>query len=215
MADLPVRLPFADQLEHLRCESIGFDTLARPATKHDAALLRGCDAGSDPFPQQIPLELRERRHQGGDALALRAAQIELQTGLGYERDIPRLLILKGMEQIEHQATPAGELGDENDIDLAGLGERQDLLAFDAVVLRAGAGFLPDSDDFVAGFLGEGLEVSLLAGTGLIGSGYPAMERGGLSQLNPRRQTPRKKGLFPWHSVGLFKVYFKRDGHAAS
>jgi len=81
VADFPIRLAFADQLEHLRCKSIRFDTLARPAAKHDAALLRGGDAGSDPLAQQIPFEFRQRRHQRGDELALRAGQIELKTGL--------------------------------------------------------------------------------------------------------------------------------------
>ena len=146
----------------------------------------------------------ERRHQGGDEFALRAAQIELQAGLGDERDVPRLQILQGVEQIEHRAAPAGQFSDEDDIDLAGLGEREDLLALGPVILGTGAGFLPNTDDFVAGLLGEGLEVALLTGTRLIGGRYPAIECGGLSQLNPRRQTPRKRVF----SRGTVLVYSK-------
>src|SRR3984957_3124402 len=70
VANFAIRLTFADQFKNFGCESIGFDALARPTTEHDAALPGSRDAGTDPFPQQIPLELSERCHQGGDELAL-------------------------------------------------------------------------------------------------------------------------------------------------
>src|ERR1700686_717497 len=54
-----------------------------------------------------------------------------------------------------RAVPAGQFGDEDHVDLAGMGQRHDLLAFGALPLCPGAGFLPDSDDFVASLLGEG------------------------------------------------------------
>ena len=53
VADLSIGLTFADQLEHLRCKSIGFDSLARPATEHDAALLGGSDPGAHSLAQQL------------------------------------------------------------------------------------------------------------------------------------------------------------------
>ena len=44
-----------------------------------------------------------------------------------------------MEQLRHRPTPAGELSDQNDVNLASLGERQDFVALGAVVRRAGGG----------------------------------------------------------------------------
>jgi hypothetical protein len=60
------------------------------------------------------------------------------------------------------AAPVSELGDEDHVDLAGLGERQDLLAFGALVLGPGGRFFPDAEDLVAGFFRERSQVSLLA-----------------------------------------------------
>ena len=57
---------------------------------------------------------------------------------------------------------------EDHVDLAGLRQREDLLAFSALLLCPGGGFLPDPDDFVAGLLDEGAQVPFLAGTGLVG-----------------------------------------------
>ena len=51
--------------------------------------------------------------------------------------------------------PAGQFGDEDHVDLAGLRQRQDLLAFGALLLCPGGDFLPDPHDFVASLLGEG------------------------------------------------------------
>jgi len=52
-----------------------------------------------------------------DHPTLRTAEIELQAGLSNQRNVPSLQILEGMEEIQHRATPAGELSDEDDIDL--------------------------------------------------------------------------------------------------
>jgi hypothetical protein len=95
------------------------------------------------------------------------------------------------------------------VDLAGLGEREDLLALGPVVLGAGTGFLPDPDDFVAGLFGEGLEVALLASTGLVGGRYPAIECGGLSQLNPRRQTTTRKRVVFRGTVLVYSKFTSR------
>ena len=146
VADFAIRLTFADQLENLGCKSIGFDALARPTTEHDAAQARSRDAGTHTLTQQIAFELRERRHQAGDEFALGAAQVELQACLGDQGDVPRLQVLQCVEQVEHRAAPAGEIRDEDDVDLARLSEHQNLLALGAVVLGARAGFLPDADD---------------------------------------------------------------------
>jgi hypothetical protein len=58
--------------------------------------------------------------------------------------------------------------------------------------------------FVAGLFGEGAQIAFLSGTGLVGGGYPAIQRCGLSQLNPSRQTPRKRAF----SCGRVLVYSK-------
>jgi hypothetical protein len=73
-----------------------------------------------------------------------------------------------VEEVQHRATPASELSDEDDVYLAGLGKSQDLLTLSAVILGTGAGFFPNPDNLVAGLLGEGAQIPLLAGTGLIG-----------------------------------------------
>ncbi len=95
----------------------------------------------------------------------------------------RLADLASVEQIEHRAAPAGKFGDKNYIDIAGLRQGKNLLAFSALILRSRGGFLPDSDNFVAGLFGEGSEIPFLTGAGLVGGGYPAIKRCRLSQLN--------------------------------
>ena len=49
VADLPIGLAFADELEHLRCESVCFDALTRSAAEHDPALSRCGDPGTHPL----------------------------------------------------------------------------------------------------------------------------------------------------------------------
>ena len=66
-------------------------------------------------------------HQGGDQFTLRATQIELQAGLSDQRDAPGLKILQRVEQIEHRAAPAGQFGDEDHVDLAGLRQCKNFL----------------------------------------------------------------------------------------
>jgi len=48
-----------------------------------------------------------------------------------------------------------------------LGQGQEFLPLGPVVLGARCGLLPDADDLVAGPLGEGAKIPLLAGTGVI------------------------------------------------
>src|SRR5450631_610901 len=109
-----------------------------------------------------------------------------------------------MEQIEHRSAPAGEFGNQDDVDLAGLRQCEDRLAFGAFVLGSGGGFFPDPGDFVAGLFGEGAQIAFLSGTGLVGGRYPTIQRCGLSQLNPPRPTPRKRDF----SCGRVLVYSK-------
>ena len=118
-----------------------------------------------------------------------------------------------MEQIKHRAAPPGELGHEDHIDLAGLGESQDFFSLGAVVLGAGGGFLPNGGDLVARLLGDGAQFPLLAGASLIGGRYPTVRRGGFSQLNPLGAAGVKAANFAAFlslSIALFKVYFNWD-----
>lgn len=118
-----------------------------------------------------------------------------------------------VEEIEHRSAPAGEFRHEDDIDLASLGQGQDFLALGPIVFGAGGSFLPDADDLVASILGKGPKVPLLPGAGLIDGRYPAIECGGLSQLNPPGAAIGKgadSAAFLWQSGALFKVYFNWD-----
>ena len=96
---------------------------------------------------------------------------------------------------------------QHDVDLAGLRQCARTIlrsARSSLALSSVGGFFPDSDDFVARLFGEGAQIALLSGTGLVGGGYPAIQRGRLSQLNPSRQTPRKRAF----SCGRVLVYSK-------
>jgi hypothetical protein len=88
-------------------------------------------------------------------------------------------------------TPTSELSDEDDVNLSSLGERQDFFAHGPIVFGARRCFLPDTGNLVTSLLGEGPQIPFLTSTGLVDGRYPAIKRYGLSQLNPRRRTPRK------------------------
>jgi len=79
--------------------------------------------------------------------------------------------------------PAGQLRDEDGVDLSRLGERHRLLTLNAVVLGAGRGLLEHGDDVVASAPGERPKIAFLALAGLIVGAHPAVD-GNLSQLDP-------------------------------
>jgi hypothetical protein len=114
-----------------------------------------------------------------------------------------------VEQIEHRAAPAGEFCDQNGVDIAGLSQGKDLLSLGALILHPIGSFLPYPDDSIPGFPGEGAEIPFLASAGLVVGGYPAVDRGRLSQLNPesipRAQGPQS-GPLVWQNVGPTKLY---------
>ena len=59
-----------DQFQYARRVAIGLDALTGSPAEHDATLASSRDARTDPLAQEIPLKLRQRRHQGGDQFAL-------------------------------------------------------------------------------------------------------------------------------------------------
>jgi len=61
----------------LGAKTVRLDALPRPPSEHHAAFLSSRNARTDSFAQWVPLELRQRCHQGGDQFTLRARQIEL------------------------------------------------------------------------------------------------------------------------------------------
>ena len=97
MAYFPVRLAFPDELWRFGGVMVRLDALTRAPAEHDTTLAGSRNARTDPLPQQIPLELRQRRHQGMRLFALGATQIELQAGLSDQRDAPGLQILQSVE----------------------------------------------------------------------------------------------------------------------
>ena len=65
---------------------VGWPITLSPPERLPASFGR-CDPALYPLPQEMVLELRQRRYEGGDQLTLRGGQIERQSGLRYERDV--------------------------------------------------------------------------------------------------------------------------------
>jgi hypothetical protein len=103
---------------------------------------------------------------------------------------PRLELLQRVQEIENASAPARKLGDQHGIDFAPLSERDHLFPLGAIELRARAGFFEYAEHLVAGAGGEGGQIALLPGAGLIGGRYSAIKGGALSQLNSLRLTGR-------------------------
>ena len=78
--------------------------------------------------------------------------------------------------------------------MPGLGERHHLSPLDPIELRTRSGFLEHAHRLVAGTLGEGAQIALLALAGLIGRGHPAVDRSLLSQLKHPGVRARKPAL---------------------
>ena len=87
--------------------------------------------------QQIPLEFGQDGHERGDKFALRRAQIELQARLGDQGNALHLEFAQRVKQIDRRAAPTGQLGDQDHVDIARLGQRHDLLALGAIILWEG------------------------------------------------------------------------------
>ena len=69
--------------------------------------------------------------------------------------IPRLQRLQRLHEVDGAASPSGQFGDQDGIDLASLRERHHLLALDTVGLGTGGFLLVNADDLEAATLGEG------------------------------------------------------------
>jgi hypothetical protein len=92
-------------------------------------------------------------------------------------------IIERLHQVLRASPPARQLGDQDGVDLACLGELHHLLALGAVVLGPRSRFLEHGDNLVLAAPGEGAKVSFLALARLILRADPAVDRD-LSQLNP-------------------------------
>ena len=53
---------------------------------------------------------------------------------------------RNLKHVKDRATPSGQFGDEDHVDLASLRQRQDLLAFGVLLLCPEGDFLPDPAD---------------------------------------------------------------------
>jgi hypothetical protein len=99
---------------------------------------------------------------------VRRREVEGQAAHGDDGDAPGLKFLKGVQQVEGAAAPAGQLRDEDRVNLAPLGERHNLASLGTVGPRAGSRLAEGADHLVAGACGERGEVPLLPLAGLVG-----------------------------------------------
>ena len=109
-------------------------TLAHLAPKFDAPGSSRCQAGLDPIPNQIALELGEAGHDGAHQLAARGAEIEAEPRLSQDANFPTVQIVEGLDEVLRAAAPAAELGDQDSIDLVGPGQHQNLGALGAGIV---------------------------------------------------------------------------------
>src|SRR5208337_292862 len=73
----------------------------------------------------------------------RCITIALQVTQTCKRQVTK----RNLKHVKDRTAPAGQFGDEDHVDLAGLRQRQDLLAFGALLLCPGGDFLPDPPRF--------------------------------------------------------------------
>ena len=75
-------------------------------------------------------------HDGPHELATGGAEVEAQAGLRQDAHLPAVKVIERLHEVLGASAPARQLGHEDGVDLARLGEVHDLLAFNAVVLGA-------------------------------------------------------------------------------
>jgi len=100
-------------------------------------------------------------------------------------------VVERLHEILGASSPTRQLGDEDGVDVACLGESHHLLALNAIVLGARGGLLEDTDDFEASAPGKCAEITFLALAGLVVGADPAVD-GDLSQLIPSEMELRKR-----------------------
>jgi len=69
--------------------------------------------------------LGQARHDGAHQLAVRGAEIEAEARLGQDANFPAVQVVECLDEVLRAPAPAAELGDEDGVDLAGFGPRQD------------------------------------------------------------------------------------------
>ena len=84
-------------------------TLAHLAPKFDAPGSSRCQAGLDPIPDQVALELGQARHDGAHQLAARGAEIEAEARLSQDANFPAVQIVERLDEVLRAPAPAAEL----------------------------------------------------------------------------------------------------------
>jgi len=94
-----------------------------------------------------------------------------------------LKLLQRVDEVDGRASPPGELGHQDGVELSSLCEPHDSLPLDPVRLGPRGGLLEDPHDLVARALGEVAEIALLPVAVLVRGGDSAVDGGSrLSQL---------------------------------
>ena len=96
-ADQPIGKPIGMHAERL----LGLPvrrTLAHLAPKFDAPGSSGCQAGLDPIPDQIALELSQAGHDGASACGC-GAEIEAEARLSQNANFPAVQVVAGLEEV--------------------------------------------------------------------------------------------------------------------
>ena len=74
-------------------------TLAHLAPKFNSPGPSRCQAGLDPIPDQIALELRQAGHDGAHQLAARGVEVEAEARLSQDANFPAVQIVEGLDEV--------------------------------------------------------------------------------------------------------------------
>lgn len=97
--------------------------------------------------------------------------------------MPASQSVEGVQQVLGRATPPGQLGDQNRIDLPRLRQIDNPVAGGTVGGCARGGFFEYPYDVISTAFGKSGQFRHLPLAGLIGCGNPSIDGGALSQLN--------------------------------
>src|SRR4029450_2632642 len=104
-AEPPRALPVRGRLAHLAPEA-------------DAPGPSRCQAGLDPTPDRVALELGPAGHDGAHQLAARGAEIEAKPRLSQDANFPTVQIVELLNEVLSAQAPSAEFGNQDSFDLA-------------------------------------------------------------------------------------------------